>query len=506
MSRDGRAPPCALANVTTVARETIDVAGDDLGAPPDAPCAAARRLPATTARRRTTRRVAGAAGTITAKASGDPALVRATSGDEGETEDERRTTHGVQSGSHRASWQARAPATVVSQRSMKRAPLLPIFLTVFVDVLGLTLVLPLLPFYALHFGASPFVVGCLAATYAVCQLVSGPILGRISDQVGRKPTLLASQLGTFVGFLVLGFANALWMLFASRIIDGSTAGNLSIAQAYISDATKPEERTKAFGFIGIAFGTGFLLGPAVSGWLAKHHGYAAPAFAAAGLSFLSIVLTATMLPNQVPATGGGAGAPRRSLAFGRFLGRPRPRRRLLEFFAFTTSFSTLIGGLALYLKARFGFDVERTGYVYALSGLVGAAVQGGIIGRLARSLGEARLSLYGFLCMTAGYAFLGAAYGLPLLVVLIVVAALGSAVTRPALTTLLTRSVESDEQGAVLGVSQSLAGISQIMGPVVAGFLIGHGWLAAYGLVAAGAALVGATLVRVHERADSTAG
>ena len=377
---------------------------------------------------------------------------------------------------------------------MKRSPLLPIFLTVFVDVLGLTLVLPLLPFYALHFGASPLVVGCLAATYAVCQLVSGPILGRISDDVGRKPTLLVSQLGTFIGFIVLGSANSLWMLFASRIIDGSTAGNLSIAQAYISDSTKPEDRTRAFGFIGIAFGTGFLVGPAVSGLLASKFGFAAPAYAAAGLSALSIVLTATMLPKQDPKAK--SDAPRRSLNFGRFLKRALPRRRLLEFFAFTTAFSTLVGGLALYLHERFNFGVEQTGYVYALSGLIGALVQGGIIGRLARSLGEARLSLLGFATMALGYAFLGAAHTIPVLVVLIAVAAFGSAVARPSLTTLLTKSVGPSEQGAVLGVSQSLSGISQIMGPIVAGWLIGTSRLTAYGLVAGGCAMVGALLVR----------
>src|SRR5262245_58399052 len=141
----------------------------------------------------------------------------------------------------------------------RNSPLFPIFLTVFVDVLGLTLVLPLLPYYAEHFGASPLVVGLLAASYAVCQLISGPILGRISDRVGRKPTLLVSQAGTFVGFLVLGSAEplatrlavpTLSLLFLSRIIDGFTAGNLTIAQAYISDVTKPENRTKAFGLIG----------------------------------------------------------------------------------------------------------------------------------------------------------------------------------------------------------------------------------------------------------------
>lgn len=191
---------------------------------------------------------------------------------------------------------------------MRRSPLLPIFLTVFVDVLGLTLVLPLLPFYAEHFGASELVVGVLAASYAVCQLVSGPILGRISDRVGRKPTLLASQTGTFFGFLVIGSASSLWMLFVGRIIDGLTAGNLTIAQAYISDVTRPEERTRAFGLIGIAFGSGFLLGPAITGELASRFGYGAPAYGAAALSLTSILLTATLLPAKpiVPAASPAA--------------------------------------------------------------------------------------------------------------------------------------------------------------------------------------------------------
>src|SRR5690348_5764120 len=124
--------------------------------------------------------------------------------------------------------------------------LLPIFLIVLVDVLGLTIILPLLPFYAEHFGASPRTVGALISTYAVCQLVSGPLLGQISDRVGRRPLLLVSQLGTFAGFLMLGSASSLWMVFLSRVIDGATAGNLSLAQAYISDVTEPENRAKAF--------------------------------------------------------------------------------------------------------------------------------------------------------------------------------------------------------------------------------------------------------------------
>ena len=391
-----------------------------------------------------------------------------------------------------------------------RSPLVPIFLTVFVDVLGLTLMLPLLPFYAEHFGASPLVATILGASYAACQLVSGPLLGRLSDRVGRKPVLLVSQAGTCAAFLTIGFSNSLWMLFLGRMIDGATAGNLSIAQAYISDVTRPQNRTKAFALIGIAFGSGFLIGPAISGLLAKRFGYSAPAFGAAGLSLLSIILTATLLPNAAEAAkmkaaireldAGSAPAKEapaagaRTLALGRFMGRPEPRRRLLQFFAFTTSFAVLTGGLALFLERQLGFDVEKVGYVFMASGLVGGLIQGGIIGRLAKKLGEPKLALLGFVTMAAGYVFLGAATTIPLLLVMVVVSSFGVAVTRPSLTTLLTKSVGHDEQGAALGTSQSLQSISQIVGQPTAGFLIEHHQLAAYGIAAAAFALVGVVL------------
>lgn len=386
--------------------------------------------------------------------------------------------------------------------AQSRSPLLPIFLTVFVDVLGLTLVLPLLPFYAEHFGASPLVVGTLTASYAACQLFSGPVLGRISDRLGRKPTLLASQIGTFAGFLVLGSAHSLWMLFLGRIIDGLTAGNLTIAQAYITDVTKPEERTRAFGFIGISFGMGFLLGPAISGFLAHRFGYSAPAFGAAGLSALSILVTATMLrpppahdAGAVPAAPGPSPAPppagMRTLDLGRYLRRPVVRHRLLTFFAYTLGFSTMIGGLALFLERRFSLDVEHVGYVFALSGLVGALIQGGLIGRLVKRLGEDRLAQLGFLTLIVGNGLMGLVPTLPLLLGLVVIGAFGTSVTRPCLTTLITKSVDRDEQGGALGTSQSFASIAQIIGPIIAGWLIERRMLTTYGLAAAFFSVVG---------------
>ena len=188
----------------------------------------------------------------------------------------------------------------------KSSPLFSIFLIVLVDVMGLTIILPLLPFYAESFGATPAVVGLIVATYAFCQLIAGPPLGRLSDRVGRRPVLLVSQMGTFAGFLILAAAHTLWMVFLARIIDGLTAGNLTVAQAYISDVTEPEKRAKSFGIIGIAFGVGFLIGPALSGYLAQFSN-TYPILLAAALSFTSIMCTYFLLPSVVPhpdAAGG----------------------------------------------------------------------------------------------------------------------------------------------------------------------------------------------------------
>src|SRR5437660_6352002 len=183
---------------------------------------------------------------------------------------------------------------------MRRSPLLPIFLIVVVDILGLTIMLPLLPFYAEQFGASPAVVGLLVSSYALCQLVAGPPLGALSDRIGRKPVLIISQVGTFIGFLILAAANSLWLVFVGRIIDGLTAGNLSVAQAYIADVTTAKERARSFAVIGIAFGIGFLVGPGASGYLTSHFGYQVPILCAAALSLLSIAGTTFLLPAVPP--------------------------------------------------------------------------------------------------------------------------------------------------------------------------------------------------------------
>jgi MFS transporter, DHA1 family, tetracycline resistance protein len=225
--------------------------------------------------------------------------------------------------------------------------ILPIFLVVLIDVLGLMIILPLLPFYSEQFGATPFVVGMLISSYALCQLVSAPLLGRWSDHVGRKPLLIVSQVGTCLGFLLLAFANSLPLIFLSRIIDGLTAGNLSLAQAYISDVTRPEKRAAAFGKIGTAFGIGFFLGPSLTAFLYQF-GPKAPILAAAFLSFCSIVCTATLLPGgKVGAAAQAApqARPKGPFAFGiysKYFVSPRLRSLLVQIFIFYFTFSAYI--------------------------------------------------------------------------------------------------------------------------------------------------------------------
>jgi MFS transporter, DHA1 family, tetracycline resistance protein len=379
-----------------------------------------------------------------------------------------------------------------------RSPLLPIFLIVCVDVLGLTIILPLLPFYAEHFGASPAVVGLLVSTYAFFQLIAGPILGRLSDRMGRRPLLLVSQIGTFLGFLLLAASTQLWMVFLSRIIDGATAGNLSLAQAYIADVTKPEERAKSFALIGIAFGMGFLIGPGISGYLSQY-GYQYPILVAAALSLTSILCTYFLLPATVPHQGDGDAKRFAILDWGnylRYFRMPEVSLLLWQFLAFAFTFSAFMAGFALYAERRFTwnghpFGAKEVGYVFAYVGFLGIILQGGLIGRLVKKFGEAKLIRAGFLTAVIGLAALAFTHTVPMLLVFAALAAAGTGVLRPAITSLLTQKTPRTEQGTVLGLTQSINSLSQIVAPFCAGLLIDRHYLAAWALMAATTALVG---------------
>jgi MFS family permease len=368
------------------------------------------------------------------------------------------------------------------------SPLVPIFLIVAVDVLGFTIILPLLPFYSERLGASAMVVGELVSTYAVCQLIAGPILGQISDRVGRRPMLLVSQAGTLAGFLLLAFSTHIWMLFVARAIDGATAGNLSVAQAYISDVTKPQQRAKSFALIGIAFGFGFLVGPAISGFLARY-GYQAPIFAASGLSLTAILCTFFLLPRREPVherneaalEDPGPGGRRLSLIswgqYGRFFRDRELARLLAQWLLFSFSFSTFISGFALFAERRYTWNghavgVREVGYIFAYNGLLGMIMQGGVVGRMVKWLGERKVVWIGFATAGLTYAAIGFTWTIEQLLVVTTVSSLGGAGLRPALTSLITQKAARREQGVIIGLTQSLMSIAQITAPIISGFLI----------------------------------
>jgi len=370
---------------------------------------------------------------------------------------------------------------------------LPIFLIVAVDVLGFTIILPLLPFYSERLGASPAVVGAIVSIYAVCQLIAGPILGQLSDRSGRRPILLISQAGTLAGFLILAFSTQVWLVFLSRAIDGATAGNLTIAQAYISDVTKPEDRAKSFAMIGVAFGFGFLVGPAISGYLA-HWGYQAPIFAASALSLTSILCTFFLLPrreivherNEAAEADPGPGGRRLSLiSWGEYRRYFRDRelaRLLIQWLLFSLSFSTFITGFALFAERRYTWQgrpvgVREVGYIFAFNGFIGIIMQGGVVGRMVKRLGEKKVVRLGFAASMLGYAAVGFTYTIGQLLWVIVFTSIGGAGLRPALTSMITQKAGRREQGVIIGLSQSLTSIAQITAPVIAGILIDRRFL-----------------------------
>jgi DHA1 family tetracycline resistance protein-like MFS transporter len=363
---------------------------------------------------------------------------------------------------------------------MNRSPLVVILTTVFIDLVGFGIVIPVLPFYAegTKFNATPRTVGLLFASYSIMQLIFAPILGGLSDKHGRRPVLFLSIIGTGIGFLVLGLATTLWMLFAGRILDGITGGNISTAQAYIADITTKENRAKGMGLIGAAFGLGFIFGPAIGGILSRW-GIQVPFFFAAALCFLNAILLYFRLPETVtrdhPAKHQAAGGRGLNQVI-KSLKQPRLAFVMVIYFLFIVAFSIMTTSFSLYTMFRFGYDAQHTGYLFAYVGLIAVIIQGGLIGRLVKRFGELPLVIVGAFCFAISLfavPFVGpAAGGLAGLLIGGGVFSAGNSLATPALTSLASKSVGPAEQGTVLGVMQSVASLARAVGPSLAAVLI----------------------------------
>lgn len=363
-----------------------------------------------------------------------------------------------------------------------RGALLTVLLIVFVDVLGFTIMIPLLPFYAESLGATPFMVGMLSSIYGICSLVSGPILGDLSDHYGRRIILLLSQIGTCIGFIILALSNTLWVVFLSRVIDGITAGNLTVAQAYISDVTEPENRTKAMGLIGASFGLGFILGPAISGVLV-HYGHSAPIWASAGLSFISIIGTTIFLKDVKKSENKQmeSGIKDQLKKYYQLANTPVLKEYFGLFFIFATSFSLYMSGLPLYCERVLtwksqAFSAKEVGLLLSYVGVVSLIIQFFAIGMLVKKIGEKNIMLLGFASTTLALLVMGFAPMLSIFLVGITINTFGNAILRPSISGMLSLHARASEQGLVFGINQILMSIGQIICPLISGFFIGKGW------------------------------
>jgi DHA1 family tetracycline resistance protein-like MFS transporter len=378
---------------------------------------------------------------------------------------------------------------------MKTSRLINIFLVVFIDLLGFGLILPLLPYYAETFGATPLIIGFLVAAYAAASLFGAPLMGRLSDRYGRRPILLLSVAGTFLGYLLLGFAGEIGtllanvfsssavnsfiigVLFASRAIDGLTGGNITVAQAYISDVTDNESRARGLGIIGSAFGLGFIIGPATGGLLSRW-GYSVPAFAAAGFALLNLISIFFFLPESLTPENKQANLQQKQPALTlkamlAALNRPKVGPLLLVRTVIMLAFAMFQSVFALFAQSKLNLSSQATGLVLTFVGLYSVFIQGMGIGYLTRRYKDNTIIIASLWLMLIGLVGWALTPNLPIMLLVILPLTGGGWVVNTIIISGLTKAVQPEEIGGMLGISTSLESVTRVISPSLGGFLLG---------------------------------
>ena len=355
---------------------------------------------------------------------------------------------------------------------------LTVFVTILLDLIGFGMILPLLPFYAQKLHASPAEVGLLFSSYSLAQLVFSPLLGWLSDRIGRRPVMLASIFGSAAAHLMFAQAGSFAMLVVARSLAGVAASNYSIAQAYMADVSTADSRAKAMGLVGAAFGIGFVIGPALGSILSlTPYGPRAVPLTAAALSGINFLFALLWLPESLPRE---VRERRQSqpwvdrASFDRMWRNAPLRGLMVLFFLVMFCFSLFEATLALYCQHRLHFDEHRTSLLFVFVGVVLVVVQGGLLGRLIRRFGERRLILGGIALMAVGLAALPAWPSLGLLLASLLLLAVGSGVHNPSTLSLLSQITDPESQGSTIGLSRSFGALARTLGPVTGTWIFGR--------------------------------
>ena len=371
----------------------------------------------------------------------------------------------------------------------KKHALFPLFSVVFVDMLGFGIILPLLPYIAANWGATPFMIGLIGAAYPLGQFIGAPLVGLFSDRFGRKPLLLFSIAGTFLSLVMLGFAQSIAVILISRFFDGLTGGNITVAQAYISDVTDEKNRSKGMGMIGAAFGLGFILGPASGGFLSRW-GYSVPAFVSAGLSLMNSFLIYFLLPESLPKekrvhhlSEAKRKHPLSGLATA--FARPIAGPILSSIVIFSLSMAMFESVFSLFTKQRLELSAQATGFILAYVGVLVAGVQGGGIGVLTKRFPENVLVRFALITLTMSYIGWALSPNVAVLMIVLVPLSLSSGILSTLLRSSLSKAVPANETGEIMGISAAMESITRIVAPALGGWLIGSLSSVAPGLLSA---------------------
>jgi MFS transporter, DHA1 family, tetracycline resistance protein len=352
---------------------------------------------------------------------------------------------------------------------VKRSPFVVIFVTVFIDLLGFGIIIPLLPFYAERFGATALTVGMLATSFSLMQFIFAPLWGRLSDRVGRRPIILLGLLGSCLSYLAFGMVHTLPALFAARIFAGIAGANIPTAQAVIADLTTPENRAKGMGMFGAAFGLGFIFGPAIGGVLSRY-GYSVPPLFASGLSLVNFVAAWFILPETLKPENRAVERVGRIDAFRAALARPHLPLMLLIGFLVVAAFSSYEATFALYSERVFGFDASSISWVFAFVGFIMVVVQGFLVGKAVKLLGEHHIVPASLAIVAVGLLMIPATMSVGSVLAATGIMSAGMGFNNPSLMSLISRYSSAEDQGGVMGLTQSLNSLARIVGPLWGGF------------------------------------